>query len=126
MVVSASGTGEDNAGNSDMGSEQTDATASTAPSASTEAGPVSRSHQADRSEAAEGPPLAGIEGTRFRAIRNAAYHEDRERHYTRFHKGIMFVVVLFGTAVRNHHAKRRVGDGSNFHSNHCGRSGFGF
>jgi hypothetical protein len=31
-------------------------------------------------------------------LRNARYHEDRERFFARIHRGIMFIVVLSGTA----------------------------
>ena len=34
----------------------------------------------------------------FRCVRNAAYHEDREMHYARIHRFLMFVVVAVGTA----------------------------
>ena len=34
----------------------------------------------------------------FRCTRNAAYHEDREMHYARIHRFLMFIVVAVGTA----------------------------
>jgi hypothetical protein len=42
--------------------------------------------------------MTGAERTQFECIKNAAYHDDRERHFARLHKFIMFVVVLSGTA----------------------------
>lgn len=54
---------------------------------------------AARSEATEQTaPMTEVDRVKFECIKNASYNDDRERHFARFHKGIMFVVVLSGTA----------------------------
>ena len=74
------------------------ALASTAAATASSAGAGSAEEISDRSEAADQARLNGRELLEFRAIRNAAYHEDRERHYGAFHRFLMFIVVAVGTA----------------------------
>jgi len=53
----------------------------------------------ETSRQSSSPEVAGLSGfdlLRFRCLRNAAYHDDRERHFAAFHKAMMFLVVLFG------------------------------
>ncbi len=50
----------------------------------------------DRPEAAQ-EGLGGRELVEFRCTRNAAYHEDREMHFARIHRLLMFIVVVVGT-----------------------------
>ena len=51
----------------------------------------------DRPEATETQSMTPIELAKFKCIRNAAYHEDWERFYERWHKVLMAVVVIVGT-----------------------------
>jgi hypothetical protein len=77
-------------------------TATDAPSASSAAsviGSGQEGRQPDRSQASEAPVgLSSRDIVEFRCVRNAAYHEDREMHYARMHRFLMFVVVVVGTA----------------------------
>ena len=41
--------------------------------------------------------LTGAALLEFRCVRNAAYHEDMERHYARIHRFLMFLVIAIGT-----------------------------
>jgi hypothetical protein len=50
-----------------------------------------------RPQASAAPGLIERELLQFRCVRNAAYHEDWEYHYARVHRGLMFIVVFFGT-----------------------------
>jgi hypothetical protein len=59
---------------------------------------VANSDHAASSGAEPAVTMTEAERTQFECIKNAAYHDDRERHFTRLHKLIMFVVVLSGTA----------------------------
>jgi hypothetical protein len=75
-----------------MGSEQ--AAAATDPNRAT----GTKGQPSGPEAAEETERLIAADLTRFKCIRNAAYHEDRERHFVRLQKLCMFVVVLFGTA----------------------------
>jgi hypothetical protein len=62
-------------------------------------GPNQEGRGSDRSKATpESEGLTGRALVEFRCIRNAAYHEDREMHYARIHRFLMFIVVAVGTA----------------------------
>jgi hypothetical protein len=43
-------------------------------------------------------PLSELDELRITLLRNARYHEDRERFFVRLHKGAMFIVVSSSTA----------------------------
>lgn len=79
-----------------MDGETTEATAATtpAPAASFGANPAGTTAGPEATAVAR---LKGIDLTRFRCLRNAAYHEDRERWFVGWHKLLMFIVVLSGT-----------------------------
>jgi hypothetical protein len=78
-----------------MDSEQSEAASTT--SAATvrpdqEGGSSDRPKTADQAESLTGPALV-----RFGCTRNAAYHEDMESFYAKWHRFLMFVVVVVGT-----------------------------
>ena len=76
-----------------MGSEQTE------PGAAVDAVALQEGRGSYRSETIkESEGLSDRALVEFRCIRNAAYHEDREMHYARIHRFLMFIVVAVGTA----------------------------
>ena len=80
-----------------MDSNQTDTAAAataTGPGPNTEGNP----HRPEAAAQAQVENLSGAPLMEFRCVRNAAYHEDREMHYARIHRLLMFVVVAVGTA----------------------------
>jgi hypothetical protein len=87
-------------GNEDImaSSERTETDAAAAASASF-VGPGQEGRESNRSQTSEtSVGLSGRDLVEFRCVRNAAYHEDREMHYARMHRVLMFLVVVVGTA----------------------------
>src|ERR1043166_8554061 len=97
-----------------MGSRPTEATATTAaaPPGASAGAPTSSAHadegfagQQERDGSSGGPTPPTRPGElsernlfRISLVRNAHYHEDRERFFARAHRVAMFVVVASGTA----------------------------
>jgi hypothetical protein len=54
--------------------------------------------QSPGSEATTRPGLTPLQEVRFNALRSAYGHEDRESHYSFWHRVVMFFVTLAGTA----------------------------
>jgi hypothetical protein len=82
-------------------------TAAAAPLSEADAGLAGRSPRlpaggeavSSRSAASEGPgELTERAAFQSRCLRNARYHEDRERFFAKWHKSTMFVVVAAGAA----------------------------
>lgn len=70
----------------------------TAAAPSSSAGQDRRASESAGTKAAEPGSLSGDEAFQINCLRNARYHEDRERYYSRLHRWTMFVVVVTGTA----------------------------
>jgi hypothetical protein len=96
-----------------MGSGQSETTAAAATSTGTQAGTHASTAGADErlagqqvrqdlsggSAAAQGQGgLSDRDALRISLVRNAHYHEDRERFFARMHRVAMFIVVVSGTA----------------------------
>lgn len=78
-------------------SETADTAAPAAEAAAISEAVTGNAERAARAEAANGA-MTDEDRFRFECLRNMRYHEDRERHFERLHRGVMFVSALAGTA----------------------------